>query len=127
MKRLLVILFALLIASSANAQTTTTTLRWDFIGSTPAQVMTYNQAVRVDNVPLTTAPTCVTSGANTVCELNVGTLANGSHNFLVTTLVDGVERAASLTKTFPLTTLPGTGNPQPQNPRFTITIIISGT
>jgi len=120
MKKFLFTAFLFLIPTIANAQTTTSLL-WDHIGATPAQTATFNHVIKVDDVVITGTPTCIVNGANTTCKFPVGVLANGSHTFNVSTLVDNVLRETILTKTFPLTG----GNAQPVNPKFTITIIIS--
>ncbi len=122
-KRLIVtIVIALAFPLVSEAQTTTK-LKWDFFGATPAQVATFNQVVKVDGVVIATPPTCLAVGANTTCEVAVGPLSDGNHSFVVSTLFEDVERNMSLSKNFPLTG----GNAQPSNPKFTITIIISGT
>jgi len=120
MKKILLVALLLLIPALVEAQTTTT-LGWDHIGATPAQVAIFNHVVKVDDVVVTGTPTCVANGANTACKFPVGVLANGSHTFNVSTLVDNVLRETVLTKTFPLTG----GNAQPTNPKFTITIIVT--
>lgn len=123
MVRALIVVASLLVfAGISEAQTTTTRLQWDHVGATPAQVVTYNPTVKVDGVVVSGTPTCVAQGGNTVCEMSVGSLANGSHTFTVSTLVDSVLRETVLTKVFPIPSLPGA---QPTNQRFTITITIT--
>ncbi len=122
-KRIGLIALLVLLPSLANAQSTVTQIDWEHASATPAQVATFNTVVKVDNVVVTTAPTCVANGVNTSCRVPIGVLANGSHTFYVSTTVDSVLRETVLTKVFPLTG----GNAQPTNPKFIITITITGS
>lgn len=119
-KVFLVVSFLFIFAICLNAQQTTK-LQWFHEGATPAQALSFNAVVKVDNVVVKTPYTCVADGANALCTIDIGNLSNGSHTFNVSTLVDNVFRDMSLTKTFPLTG----NNAQPSNPRFSITITIT--
>jgi hypothetical protein len=82
---LLAALLALCIASSANAQTTTTaSLAWDIETRTPAQVNAWQRVIQIDNVTVTAAPTCVAatfaSGAGSTCSVPSNGLATGPHS-----------------------------------------------
>ena len=65
----------------AKAQSTTR-IEWDYKPDTVANVATYSQLVRVDNVAVTAVPTCVQVGPDVTCSVPV-TLAAGTHSVSV--------------------------------------------
>lgn len=92
MKQILCAVFVL-VAVSAQAQTPTYTLAWDY-PVVSSDVATYSsQVVTLDSTVLPGTPTCVSSGAaSTTCSLVLPTLTTGTHTVKVAATRGGITR-----------------------------------
>src|SRR5262245_44687776 len=125
--RMFLSLFVLLAlcAGTPLAQTTTTTIQWDYLAVQLADVTPPNmtQVVRIDGVLQTTPPTC-TQNVNKVDVLCTYTvtpaLPSGSHTVRVEATKSGITKGTDI-----IGLNPGNAPPDPRNFRYQINITIN--
>lgn len=93
-------LVGLLLATSAFAQTSTSTLSVDYVNTTPAYIAAGTQTFVADGQLITGTPTCAASpsvATTTTCSILLPTTAvtTGQHNYAVTLVAEGVQRTTS--------------------------------
>jgi hypothetical protein len=122
-KLLAVLGFVLAWWTSPLAGQTTTTLQWDFLGATPAVVLTWQQTVTIDSVPQTGAITCaprVGSPADTSCAIPIAPLAPGPHTISILASANGQTAEVRITGVDPAK-LPKSAT----SPRVTVLVTIT--
>ncbi|MGB2711414.1 MAG: hypothetical protein WBC33_07840 [Conexibacter sp.] len=120
MRKVLIVVAALLVAPELVAQTTTHKVLWDYLNTTPATVGTYQQVLTINGIAAPGTPVCVAAGADTACELTVaGPAPTGAATYVITATLNGISRSASRTIS------PTTGPTQPGAPRIQVTVVVT--
>lgn len=116
-----ILLAALFLAIPALTQAQTATLQYEYTRPL-AEVNQYVQEIKINNVVLATAPTCVATNANlTTCSVLAPALAAaGTHT------VDIAATRAGITARTVITGIGGPNSPvNPNNPKVVITITVA--
>lgn len=120
----LVALLLTLVQLPGTAQTTTRSLEWDYLDTTPAIVATWTQTVKINNVVQPVTPTCVAAGAHTHCTVPIlATLNATTNNLLSVTASDANESFEAIYNYNPST--PDVSSPKlPSNTTLKIKVVV---